>query len=126
MTPFLFRYAVYIVRRVLTYLFAIAAMAVAVLVRALLDPFLGDAFPLVTLFGAVAVTVVMWGIGPAVLAAVTGYFACSYLFVEPRGTLRLLTSADIVGFVAYLFTCALIIALGRGRASCACARQRPA
>ena len=100
------------VRRALTYLFAIAAAAAAVLVRDLLDPVLGDAFPLVTLFGAVAITVMLSGVWPAVLAAVTGYIACSYLFIEPRGTLRFDTSASIVGLLAYLFTCALIIAAG--------------
>jgi hypothetical protein len=69
------------VRRALTYLFAIAATAAAVLVRSLLDPVLGDAFPLVTLFGGVAAAVVLWGVWPAVVAAVSGYFACSYLFI---------------------------------------------
>jgi PAS domain S-box-containing protein len=100
------------VRRVLTYLFAIAAMAGAVLVRALLDPILGDALPLVTSYGALAITVVLWGVGPAVFAALAGYVACSYLFIEPRGTLRFDTTSDIVGFLAYLFTCALVIASG--------------
>ena len=100
------------VRRALTYLFAIAATAVAVLMRALLDPMLGDALPLVTLFGAVAITVVFWGIGPAVLAAVTGYISCSYLFIPPRGSLQFNTPAHAVGLIAYLFTCALIIAAG--------------
>src|SRR6188768_4082318 len=99
MTPFLFRYAVSHVRRVLTYLFAIAAMAVAVLVRALLDPVMGDTLPLVTLFGAVAVTVVLWGVWPAVVTVLAGYLACSYLFIEPRGSLRSLTASDLVGAV---------------------------
>ena len=100
------------VRRALTYLFAIAATAAAVLVRSLLDPILGDSLPLVTLYGALAITVVLCGVGPAVLAAVTGYVACSYLFIEPRGTLRFDTTADVVGVLAYLFTCALVIASG--------------
>jgi PAS domain S-box-containing protein len=100
------------VRRALTYLFAIAATAVAVLVRALLDPVMGDTLPLVTLFGAVAATVVLCGVWPAVLASVSGYVACSYLFIEPRGVLGLNTPTHIVGGIAYLFTCSLIIASG--------------
>ncbi|HVQ42690.1 MAG TPA: PAS domain S-box protein [Vicinamibacterales bacterium] len=99
-------------RRALKYLFAIAAVAGAVLVRALLDPILGDSLPLVTLYGALAITVVLCGIGPAVLAALTGYVACSYLFIEPRGSVQFHTTADVVGVVAYLFTCALVIASG--------------
>ena len=100
------------VRRALTYLFGIAAMACAVLVRVLLDPILGDALPLVTIYGALAITVVLWGVGPAVLGAVTGYIACSYLFVQPRGSLEFHTTAEVVGVVAYLFTCSLVIASG--------------
>ncbi len=100
------------VRRALTYLFAIAAVAAAVIVRTLLDPVLGDAFPLVTLFGAVAASVVLCGVWPAVLAAVSGYLACSYLFIEPRGALIFHSWANAVGLIAYLFTCAIIIASG--------------
>jgi PAS domain S-box-containing protein len=100
------------VRRIWRYLFAIAAVAGAVLVRALLDPILGDALPLVTLYGALAVTVVLCGVGPAVLAAFTGYIACSFLFIEPRGSVRFDTAAHVVGVLAYLFTCALVIASG--------------
>jgi PAS domain S-box-containing protein len=100
------------VRRALTYLFAIAAVSGAVLVRALLDPVLGASLPLVTLYGALAITVVLCGVGPAVLAALIGYVACSFLFIEPRGSLQFHTTADVVGVLAYLFTCSLVIASG--------------
>ena len=42
---------------------AIAALVAAVLVRWLLDPWMGDALPLVTLFGAVAAAVWVAGTG---------------------------------------------------------------
>ena len=100
------------VRQAFSYVFALTATAVAVVLRSLLDPVMGDTLPLVTLFGAVAATVVIGGIAPAILTAVTGYAACSYLFIEPRGSVRLSTTQDIVGLAAYVFTCALIIAAG--------------
>jgi PAS domain S-box-containing protein len=83
-----------------------------VLLRWLLDPVMGDSLPLVTLFGAVAASAWLGGYRPALLSAVVGYAASSWLFIQPRGTIVFSDSATIVGLAAYLFTCALIIALG--------------
>ena len=83
----------------------------AVLLRWALDPLLGDALPLVTLFGAVAAAASVGGYGPAVIVTILGYVACAYLFIPPRGSLAL-DFANAVGLVAYLFTCALIIGFG--------------
>jgi len=101
------------VRKPLAYASAVAAVAGAVLLRWLLDPFLGDALPLVTLFGAVAAAVWVGGIRAGVGAAVLGYMACAYLFIEPRGELGLDRVENVVGLVAYLFTCTLIIGFGQ-------------
>ena len=94
------------------YALGIVALGVAVLVRWLLDPLMGDALPLVTLFGAVAAAVWLGGFRPAIVVALLGYLACHYLFIEPRGRLDLTDVANLVGLVAYLFTCALIISFG--------------
>jgi PAS domain S-box-containing protein len=88
------------------------AVAAAVLLRWLLDSVLGDTLPLVTLFGAVAAAVWVGGWRVAVAGAVVGYGACALLFIEPRGFADHFTAANAVGFVAYLFTCGLIIGLG--------------
>ncbi len=69
-----------------TYTLAIAALVVAVLLRLLLDPVMGGALPLVTLFGAVAAAAWVGGYRPAILVAILGYVACAYLFIEPRGS----------------------------------------
>jgi PAS domain S-box-containing protein len=90
----------------------LAAVALAVLVRWALDPLMGDTLPLVTLFGAVAAAVWLGGYRLAIMVAVLGYLACHVLFIPPRGQLDLTTSANIVGLVAYLFTCSLIIIFG--------------
>jgi PAS domain S-box-containing protein len=86
-------------------------MAAAVLLRWLLDPVMGDALPLVTLFGAVAAAVWVGGYRPAVVVAVLGYLACDYLFIAPRGDIRF-DVPHLVGLAAYLFTASLIIAIG--------------
>ena len=94
------------------YAFAVGALAVAVFLRWLLDPLMGDALPLVTLFGAVAAAVWLGGYRPATAVAILGYLACHYLFIPPRGRLSFHESGIVVGLVAYLFTCALIICIG--------------
>ncbi len=88
------------------------ALAAAIALRWLLDPVMGDAFPLVTLFGAVAGAVWLSGLRAAVTVTIVGYAAAFYLFVAPRGVAGYDLAANIVGFLAYLFTCSLIIAIG--------------
>jgi PAS domain S-box-containing protein len=87
-------------------------LAGAVLLRWLLDPLMGDSLPLVTLFGAAAGAVWLGGYRPALLVVIFGYLACAYLFIPPRGTVALTTYAAVVGFIAYLFTCSLIVGIG--------------
>jgi PAS domain S-box-containing protein len=95
------------------YAFAIFVAAAAVGVRWLLDPVIGDAFPFVMLFGAVAAAVWLGGWQPAVVAALIGYVASEWLFVQPRGGLFLTEPVNLVGFIAYTITCALIIFFGQ-------------
>jgi PAS domain S-box-containing protein len=106
------------------YLTATAALAAAVFIRWLLDPVIGDALPLVTLFGAVAAAVWVGGTLPAAVAAILGYLACAYLFIPPRGVLTF-DVPTLAGLAAYLFTCSLIIAIGEAmRRAQARARER--
>ena len=94
------------------YAVAIAGLVAALLVRWLLDPLMGDTLPLVTLFGAVAAAVWVGGYRPAIVVVILGYLACAYLFIAPRGQLGLDKLGNLVGLVAYLFTCSLIIGFG--------------
>jgi PAS domain S-box-containing protein len=96
-----------------SYALSFAALAAAVLLRNLLDPWMGDTLPLVTLFGAVAVAVWLGGYIPAVIVTILGYLACSYFFIEPRGQIRLADPGILIGLLAYLFTCSLIIGFGQ-------------
>ena len=81
----------------------------AVLLRWGLDPLLGDAFPLVTLFGAVAAAAWLAGFRLAIPVTLVGYAACHYLFIPPRANFNFGSVDNQVGFVAYLFTCGLIV-----------------
>ena len=106
------------------YALAMAALVAAVALRWLLDPVMGDTLPLVTLFGAVAAAVVGRRLPRRpIVVAVLGYLACDYLFIQPRGALGLDDLGNVVGLVAYLFTCALIIGFGEAMRLRAGARQ---
>jgi PAS domain S-box-containing protein len=94
------------------YAVGLVAVVLAVLLRWLLDPLMGDSLPLVTLFGAVAAAVWLGGYRVAVPVTIVGYLACHYLFIAPRGHFNLSNRANVVGLVAYLFTCTLIIFFG--------------
>ena len=94
------------------YALGFVAVVTAVLLRWLLDPLMGDALPLVTLFGAVAAAVWLGGYRVAIPVSLVGYIACHYLFIPPRGHFDLSNKANVVGLVAYLFTCALITFFG--------------
>ncbi|HMF15580.1 MAG TPA: PAS domain S-box protein [Gemmataceae bacterium] len=89
-----------------------AALVAAVLLRWFLDPLMGDSFPLVTLFGAVAAGVWVGGYRPALLVALLGYAACAYLFIQPRGSFGLHEARNLIGLLTYLITCSIIIGIG--------------
>ena len=86
-----------------TYALGLVVVVLAVLLRWLLDPLMGDALPLVTLFGAVAAAVWLGGYRVAILVTLIGYVACHYLFIPPRGHFNLGSMANIVGLIAWLW-----------------------
>ena len=103
------------------YVFALLATAAAVLLRWLLDPVLGERVPLITLFGAIAITSWIAGSWPAVMAALLGYAACDWLFMAPRGAPTVTSPGGVVTFLAYGLTSLIIILTGR---SARAARRR--
>ncbi|HET9906940.1 MAG TPA: PAS domain S-box protein, partial [Anaerolineales bacterium] len=90
---------------------AFVATLVAILARLVLDPFLGNALELVTIYAAVAFSVWFGGVGPALLSALLGYLAISGLIVEPRGVV-ILDAQTITGFALFLFSNTVVMALG--------------
>jgi PAS domain S-box-containing protein len=97
---------------VVNYALSLLGLAAAVLLRYALDEWMGNTLPLVTLFGAVAGAVLIGGYGAAIVVTVLGYFACEYLFIEPRYTFTLDHPRDVIGLGAYLFTCLIIVGFG--------------
>ena len=93
-------------------LLSLSFVALAVAVRWLLDPWLGDNLALVTLYGAVAAAVWIGGYTQGVATAIVGYLACDYLFVAPRGTFGFSDTSSFVGALTYTVTCAVIVGLG--------------
>lgn len=96
----------------LGYAGAVGAVIVALVLRWLADPYLGDHLPLVTMFGAVAVAAWIGGLRPGILAMVLGYLLAYYFFVAPRFSLRITTARDLIGLLAFLLTSGFIIAMG--------------
>jgi PAS domain S-box-containing protein len=95
------------------YAVAVAATALALLGRWLLDPFLGDHTPYITLFAAVAFSAMYAGVGPSILATILGLIGSIYWFVPPRGSwVTWNVAAHGLASLIYVFVCMLITAAG--------------
>jgi PAS domain S-box-containing protein len=84
----------------------------AILLRSLLDPFLGDISPLVTIYAAVAIAVWVAGAIAAASVMVLGYAACHVLFMPPRGGFDFTSGRISTALAAFSVTCVLIITIG--------------
>ena len=91
---------------------ALASIALAILVRQLLTPWLGTTFPLATMFTAIAFVVWRAGWGPALATAVGGWVAAGFVFRGGFGYFGGLTVSEAIGFVTYLLACVPVIVLG--------------
>jgi len=94
------------------YLAALAAAAGAILLRELLDPFLGHHQFLGFLFVAIAVTAWRAGPYPAAVTSVVGYAATRFLFFEPRGSLAAPDLPDWVAFGTFGVCAGTLIGMG--------------
>jgi PAS domain S-box-containing protein len=97
-------------RRSAPYAWSVLATCAAAVLRAALAPVLGDHYPLGTFYAAVAIIGWFWGVRPAVLAAVLGYFLGAYFFLAPRAQPFWVQSQGME-LVAYAAICAALIAL---------------
>src|SRR5262245_36699136 len=84
-----------------------AATLAAVLLRWLLEPLLGFDAPYILVVGAVAVSIWLGGVGPALFAAVLGYTLVNLLYVEPRGELGITQAKDVINLLLFAFACTL-------------------
>ncbi|MGA9390038.1 MAG: ATP-binding protein [Candidatus Sulfotelmatobacter sp.] len=94
------------------YTIAFAIAVVAVLLRWALDPFLGHVAFYVTVYMAVALVSLIWGLGPAALTTVVGFFGILYRFVDPRHSLLIRSQAEIHGVIGFFLVSTVLIILG--------------
>jgi signal transduction histidine kinase len=91
---------------------ALLATAAALAARRGLTPFLGDYVPFVTLFPAIAFSAWYCGIGPSILSVLISLAGAQYWFATPFHSLRPGNTTQFVGILAFLATCAIIVAMG--------------
>lgn len=89
-------------RRLLHYAGAVAYVALAVLLRWLLTPWLDDQLPFSTLFLAVVFTTWLSGRGPALLALTAGAVLADYFLLSPRYTFAVNRREYQIGFFLYV------------------------
>jgi signal transduction histidine kinase/CheY-like chemotaxis protein len=108
------------------------ALVVAVFVRWLLDPILGDHLAFVTLYVALAVAAWYGGLKPTLVVVVLGGLIAAYAFIPPRGSIEIalplhrfqLISYMMAGIVIGLFGEAARVAQRRAEAKAEETRQK--
>jgi signal transduction histidine kinase len=91
----------------------ILVAVVALSLRALLTPLLGDNNPYHTMWVAIVVAAWYLGIGPSILTTLVGVVGVWYWFLPPAYSFALKDSKSAVaGIIGFLFFSGLIIALG--------------
>ncbi|HEY6822069.1 MAG TPA: PAS domain-containing protein [Burkholderiales bacterium] len=91
---------------------ALAAVVGALALRGILDPLVGSGSSTTTVYGAIAIAVWFGGFGPGVVAAVLGYLASNYFFIEPRGSISIASSRELGQLAGFAISSAIIIGLG--------------
>ena len=94
---------------------ALLVTAAALLVRLVLNRFLGDYVPYITLFPAVAFCAWYCGVGPSILSGILGLVGLRYWFMPPAHSLRVHGMQQAAGVVAFLFVSGILIAMGEAR-----------
>src|SRR6266705_1788988 len=97
------------------YAVALLATVVALLLRLALNPFLGDYVPYITLFPAVAFCAWYCGIGPSMLSTFLVLIGARYWFIQPIHSLRVPSTPQAVGILAFLLAASVLIAMGEAR-----------
>ena len=96
------------------YAMAVVACAAAVLVQYLLQPILGDRYPLVVFTAAVAVSAWSGGSGPGLLATLIAVLVSDYLFLNPRRVFQLTEVGGMIAVAIFGLT-GVIISLSTRR-----------
>ena len=88
------------------------ATGIALLLRLLLGPVLGDYLPYITLFAAVAFSAWFCGVGPSIVAVVVAVVGARYWLIHPTHSFSTPDLAQSLGVLVFLFTSSIIVAFG--------------
>ncbi len=99
------------------YAIAMAAAALAIVLRWLLDPVLGHVAFYVTLYVTVTFSAIVCGFVPAMVSGVLGFLGIFYWFVDPRHSISLIHQPEVHAMIACFLVCAVLIALGEANRS---------
>jgi PAS domain S-box-containing protein len=97
-------------RRIIPYLWSVLITGAAAFMRAGIGSLLGEHYPLLTFYAAVAIIGWFWGVSPAILAAILGYLIGDYFFLTPRA-LPFDAGPTVLEPVVYAAICSALIAL---------------
>jgi signal transduction histidine kinase len=104
---------------------AVLAAVVALLLRGLFAPLLGENNPYHTVWAAVVFSAWYCGLGPSIVCTLMGVFGVWYWFLPQKGSFKLDDpKTAISGMVGFLFFSALIIALGESNRRSLAKRKR--
>jgi PAS domain S-box-containing protein len=112
----------------LPYAVAVLAVAAAIIMRFLIDPFLGNHVPFITFFLAIVVASFYGGFWRGIGATVLGFFAAWYFFIPMRFSFAGISEPYMFGLVTYLLVGLTISAFGemmhRAQHRCKLSEQR--
>ncbi len=92
---------------------AVIVTAVALFLREVLDPYLGNYTPFITMFPTVALLAAYVGLGPSALSVILGLLGVSYWFVAPRHSFAVWEHpANLIATVVYLIFGAVMVVGG--------------
>jgi K+-sensing histidine kinase KdpD len=91
------------------YAFATLCVAVAAVVRWVAGLWFEGIVPFATFFPAVLLAALVGGIGPGILAAITGGTIGWWAFMPPSMVFFPLKPGQIISLIAYLITCLIIV-----------------
>jgi PAS domain S-box-containing protein len=87
---------------VLRYGCAVVSTGLAIWIRLLLDPILGDQFPFAVPFFAILLTAWYGGTAPALVSVILGAVFVDYFLLPPRGSFMLHGEAEYLGMATYI------------------------
>ena len=89
---------------------SLGAVGLATLLRIILDPVLGEHHAFTLYFASVAIAAWYGGLGPALVATLTSYFAADWFFITPRFEINLPHENldEFLALIAFVFSCLAI------------------